>query len=312
MDDGLDPRLLSAVADRARIGDLEKAGSILVWGPDLKEEHPTLYLRVRRAAQELGAGLVVIHPRRTGLDDRASAKVTYRPGYRRGGAGRTGGGRGEDGRSETDPVRGSGGCPAGQDRVRGEPRPGRGGRGVRPHPARRVHPAAGPPRQRLRRPGHGPKSHLAAGPGAAGHAGRPDAGRPVGGDTHPLRQGLPGHPGGPGVRGDRGPGADGRRPGAGRARRGPGPPGPGERRPGGGDRPVPSPTVPGWRTWCPGDGFRRGGRHRHQHREPGAQGEPGDARAGPEPGRLGDTFRSGRPGWGWTWEWSRPSRSAGR
>ena len=80
MDDGLDPRLLSGVVDRARIGDLEKAGSILVWGPDLKEEHPTLYLRVRRAAQELGAGLLVIHPRRTGLDDRASLKITYQPG----------------------------------------------------------------------------------------------------------------------------------------------------------------------------------------------------------------------------------------
>ena len=80
MDDGLDPRLLSGIVDRARIGDLEGAGSILVWGPDLKEEHPTLYLRVRRAAQELGAGLVVIHPRRTGLDDRASVKITYRPG----------------------------------------------------------------------------------------------------------------------------------------------------------------------------------------------------------------------------------------
>lgn len=80
MDDGLNPRLLSGVVDRARIADLEKAGAILVWGPDLKEEHPTLYLRVRRAAQELGARLVVIHPRRTGLDDRASVKVTYRPG----------------------------------------------------------------------------------------------------------------------------------------------------------------------------------------------------------------------------------------
>ena len=80
MDDGLDPRLLSGIVDRARIADLERAGSILVWGPDLKEEHPTLYLRVRRAAQELGAGLVVIHPRRTGLDDRASVKITYRPG----------------------------------------------------------------------------------------------------------------------------------------------------------------------------------------------------------------------------------------
>ncbi len=80
MDDGLDPRLLSGVVDRARISDLEKADSILVWGPDLKEEHPTLYLRVRRAAQELGAGLVVIHPRRTGLDDRAAVKITYQPG----------------------------------------------------------------------------------------------------------------------------------------------------------------------------------------------------------------------------------------
>ena len=80
MDDGLDPRLLARVVDRASIADLEKAGSILVWGPDLKEEHPTLYLRVRRAAQELGARLVVVHPRRTGLDDRATVKVTYQPG----------------------------------------------------------------------------------------------------------------------------------------------------------------------------------------------------------------------------------------
>ncbi len=80
MDDGLDPRFLSGVTDRARIADLDRAGSILVWGPDLKEEHPTLYLRVRRAAQELGADLVVIHPRRTGLDDRARVKVTYQPG----------------------------------------------------------------------------------------------------------------------------------------------------------------------------------------------------------------------------------------
>jgi NADH-quinone oxidoreductase subunit G len=80
MDDGLDARFLAATADRASIGDLESAKTILVWGPDLKEEHPTLYLRVRRAAQELGATLVVVHPRRTGLDDRAAFKFTYRPG----------------------------------------------------------------------------------------------------------------------------------------------------------------------------------------------------------------------------------------
>jgi NADH-quinone oxidoreductase subunit G len=80
MDDGLDPQFLAATVDRARIADLERAATIFVWGPDLKEEHPTLYLRVRRAAQELGATLVVIHPRRTGLDDRAAHKHTYRPG----------------------------------------------------------------------------------------------------------------------------------------------------------------------------------------------------------------------------------------
>jgi NADH-quinone oxidoreductase subunit G len=80
MDDGLDPRFLAATVDRARIGDLERARTVLVWGPDLKEDHPTLYLRVRRAAQERGATLVIVHPRRTGLDDRAAFKFSYRPG----------------------------------------------------------------------------------------------------------------------------------------------------------------------------------------------------------------------------------------
>ncbi|MPZ53241.1 MAG: NADH-quinone oxidoreductase subunit NuoG [Acidimicrobiia bacterium] len=80
MDDALGSRLLAGVERRARISDVDTAGVIVVWGPDLKEEHPTLYLRVRHAAQELGAKLVVIHPRATGLDDRADLKLTYRPG----------------------------------------------------------------------------------------------------------------------------------------------------------------------------------------------------------------------------------------
>jgi len=80
MDDGLDPSFLVGTRGRARISDLDSAKTILVWGPDLKEIHPTLYLRVRRAVQELGAKLVVCHPRRTGLDDRATYKFTYRPG----------------------------------------------------------------------------------------------------------------------------------------------------------------------------------------------------------------------------------------
>lgn len=80
LDDGLEPQFLAAVSGKGLIGDLERAKTILLWGPDLKEEHPTLYLRVRRAAQELGAKLIVVHPRVTGLDDRATHVVRYRPG----------------------------------------------------------------------------------------------------------------------------------------------------------------------------------------------------------------------------------------
>lgn len=80
LDDGLASHFLAASVDRALISDLDDADTILVWGPDLKEEHPTLYLRVRHAVQELGKTLVVVHPRATGLDDRASHKLTYRPG----------------------------------------------------------------------------------------------------------------------------------------------------------------------------------------------------------------------------------------
>jgi NADH-quinone oxidoreductase subunit G len=80
LEDALASHFLVGTVDRALIDDLDDADTILVWGPDLKEEHPTLYLRTRRAAQELGASLVVIHPWATGLDDRATHKLTYRPG----------------------------------------------------------------------------------------------------------------------------------------------------------------------------------------------------------------------------------------
>ncbi len=74
------PALPGGVTRRARIADVDRAGAILLWGPDLKEELGTLYLRVRRAAQERGVPLIVVHPRRTGLDDRATWKFDYRPG----------------------------------------------------------------------------------------------------------------------------------------------------------------------------------------------------------------------------------------
>ena len=78
--DGIEPGLLVGLDDRAVIDDLERAKTILLWAGDLKEELPVLYLRVRRAATVLGATLVVVHPRRTGLHDVATHTVTYRPG----------------------------------------------------------------------------------------------------------------------------------------------------------------------------------------------------------------------------------------
>ena len=80
LDDGLDAALLAGITSRGTIDDLERAATILVWAPDLKEELPVLYLRVRRAATELGAKLIVVHPRATGLDPVATHTVRYRPG----------------------------------------------------------------------------------------------------------------------------------------------------------------------------------------------------------------------------------------
>jgi NADH-quinone oxidoreductase subunit G len=77
--DALGARFLTGLPHRAAINDLDAAGAILVWGPDLKEELPVLYLRVRRAAVR-GARLVVVHPRGNGLDPVAAHTLRYRPG----------------------------------------------------------------------------------------------------------------------------------------------------------------------------------------------------------------------------------------
>lgn len=78
--DALGARFLTGLPHRAAFDDLDTAGAVLVWGPDLKEELPVLYLRVRRAAAQLGARLVVIHPRGNGLDPVAAHTLRYRPG----------------------------------------------------------------------------------------------------------------------------------------------------------------------------------------------------------------------------------------
>ena len=78
--DGLSADFLVATTPRAAIPDLETAKTILLWAGDLKEELPVLYLRVRRAATVLGATLIVVHPRRNGLDDVAAHTFRYQPG----------------------------------------------------------------------------------------------------------------------------------------------------------------------------------------------------------------------------------------
>jgi len=77
--DGFDPHLAATITNRATINDLDAAATILVWGPDLKETLPVLYLRVRKAVRN-GASLVVVSPYATGLDSIASHVVAYRAG----------------------------------------------------------------------------------------------------------------------------------------------------------------------------------------------------------------------------------------
>lgn len=77
--DGINSQLAAAVTPRATIDDLDRASTILVWGPDLKEALPVLYLRVRKAVRN-GAALVVASPWRTGLDGIATHVLRYRAG----------------------------------------------------------------------------------------------------------------------------------------------------------------------------------------------------------------------------------------
>ena len=77
--DGIDAHLAAAITNRATLGDLDGAATIVLWGPDLKETLPVLYLRVRKAVRN-GANLVVVSPYATGLDSIATHVVAYRAG----------------------------------------------------------------------------------------------------------------------------------------------------------------------------------------------------------------------------------------
>ena len=77
--DGL-PAEVALGLPEATIPDLDTAAAIVVLGLDLKEEVPVLYLRVKRAAEELGVPLIELAPRDQGLTRYANASIRSLPG----------------------------------------------------------------------------------------------------------------------------------------------------------------------------------------------------------------------------------------
>ncbi len=77
--DGL-PADLVASLPRATIDQVCDASLIVTIAPDIKEELPVLYLRLRHAAVEKGVPIIEISPGPTGLSSRASECLRYRPG----------------------------------------------------------------------------------------------------------------------------------------------------------------------------------------------------------------------------------------
>lgn len=77
--DGLPAELVLGLPG-ATIPDLDRAAAIVLLAPDLKEELPVLYLRVRRAAVDLGVPLVDVSAVDHGLSKYAAATVRHLPG----------------------------------------------------------------------------------------------------------------------------------------------------------------------------------------------------------------------------------------
>ena len=78
MGDGLPASILGL--DRATIDDAASASTIVLLGPDLKEELPVLYLRLREAATDGGSTLVEFSTVDTGLTRYAEHSIRYQPG----------------------------------------------------------------------------------------------------------------------------------------------------------------------------------------------------------------------------------------
>ena len=77
--DGLPAELVLGLP-HATIDDACAAPVVLLLGPDLKEELPVLYLRLRSAAMEGRTKLIELSPQPTGLTKYAAVSLFYRPG----------------------------------------------------------------------------------------------------------------------------------------------------------------------------------------------------------------------------------------
>ena len=82
MGDGMPAALLGASS--ATIDDAANATTIVLLGPDLKEELPVLYLRLRDAASKRRSRIVEFAPRESGLTPYAWKHVGYEPGTQAG------------------------------------------------------------------------------------------------------------------------------------------------------------------------------------------------------------------------------------
>lgn len=77
--DGLPPDLVAGLP-RTTIDGACSASAVLLVAPDIKEELPVLYLRLRHAAVENGVPLVEVSPAPTGLTAYCAHSLRYRPG----------------------------------------------------------------------------------------------------------------------------------------------------------------------------------------------------------------------------------------
>ncbi|HEX2065016.1 MAG TPA: molybdopterin-dependent oxidoreductase, partial [Acidimicrobiales bacterium] len=79
LDDGLPAEAVLGLP-RATVDDACSADAVVLLGPDVKEELPVLYLRLKAAAVDDGMPIVELAPQRSGMSAYCKSTLLYRPG----------------------------------------------------------------------------------------------------------------------------------------------------------------------------------------------------------------------------------------